>query len=89
MNEQSGGRPTEDDHGGGGAASLGHDVAGQTGVVGRVGEASLVDDEVVVGARVDVVVGQRAQQLFVFQPFHLRRMEDINMIFLRGGGQDM
>lgn len=64
--------PTEDDHSGCRAAPLGHDVAGQAGVVARVRQTRLVDDEVVVGSGVDVVVGQGAQQLLVFQPFHLR-----------------
>lgn len=70
--KQPAGRRTEDDHGGRGAASLSHDVAGQTGVVARVGQPCLADDEVVVGAGVDVAVGVGAQQLFVFQPLHLR-----------------
>lgn len=62
---------TEDDHSGCGAASLGYDVAGQTRVVARVGQTRLVDDEVVVGSGVNVVVGQGANQLLVFQPLHL------------------
>lgn len=39
-----------------GAASLSHDVASQACVVGRVGQTGLVDDKVVVGTCVDVVV---------------------------------
>lgn len=57
---------TEDDHSGGGAASLGHDVAGQAGVVARVRQTRLVDDEVVVGSRVDVVVSQGVHHLLIF-----------------------
>lgn len=67
-----GGRRTKDDHSGRGAASLRHDVAGEAGVVARVGQPSLVDDEVVVGSGIDVVVRQGTQHLFVFQPFHLQ-----------------
>lgn len=52
------GRHTKDYHSGRGAASLSHNVAGQTGVVARVGQPGLVDDEVVVCTGVDVVVGQ-------------------------------
>lgn len=57
-----------------GAASLGHDVAGDAGVVPRVGEPGLRDDQVVVGARVGESI--RAQRLFVLQPFHLNTAED-------------
>lgn len=64
--------PTEDHHGGRGAPSPRHDVTGQAGVVARIGQSRLVDDEVVVGAGDDVVVGEGAQRLLVLQPLHLQ-----------------
>lgn len=48
--------PTKDDHSSRGAASLGNDVACQAGIVPRVGESSFINDQVVVGSSVDVVV---------------------------------
>lgn len=51
-------RLTKDDHSSRGAASLGHDVAGQAGIVPRVGESCFIDDQVVVGSSVDVDVVQ-------------------------------
>lgn len=56
-----------------GAASLGHDVFGHAGVVGRVGEARLLDDQVVVDGDVEVPVVRRVDDLLVLQPLHLRR----------------
>lgn len=47
---------TKDDHGGGGTAPLGHDVAGHAGVVPRIRETSLRHDEVVVPSRIDDAV---------------------------------
>lgn len=57
-----------------GAASLGHDVAGDARVVPRIGEARLGDDEAVVASR--VCDGVRAQRFFVFEPLHLRTAEE-------------
>lgn len=62
---------TKDNHSGCGAASLCYNVACQTRVVARVGQTRLVDDEGMVGSSVNVVVGQGADQLLVFQPLHL------------------
>lgn len=62
---------TVHDHSGCGAAPFRHYVTGQAGVVARVGQTRLVDDEVVVGSGVDVVVSQGTQLLIVFQPFNL------------------
>lgn len=75
---QLGDKRTENDHSGCGTASLGHDVAGQAGVVARVGEPRLVDDEVVVSTGVDVVVSQGAQHLLVFEPLHLHMRDEEN-----------
>lgn len=56
---------TKDDHGSCSTASLGDDVAGQAGVIARVGESRFVNDQVVVSAGVDVVVVQRTHQLII------------------------
>lgn len=56
---------TKDDHSSRGTASLGYDVAGQAGVVPRVGESRFVNDQVVVGSSVNVVVVKRTHQLIV------------------------
>lgn len=68
-----GGGLTEDQDGGGGAASPGYDVAGLAAVVARVGESGLTDDQVVVSR-------QWPQRLLVLQPLHLEPVEG------RGGG---
>lgn len=47
---------TKDNHSSRGAASLGDDVAGQAGVVPRVGESCFVNDQVVVSSSVYVVI---------------------------------
>lgn len=64
---------TVDHNGGGGAAPFGHDVAGDAGVVPRIRQASLLDDEIVVASGIDDAV--RVQQLLIFQPLHLKSAE--------------
>lgn len=56
---------TIDDNCGGGAASLGHDVLGDAGVVGSVGKAGLFDDQVVVDGDVEVSVIRRINNFLV------------------------
>ena len=56
---------TVDNDCGGGAASLGHDVLRHTGVVGRVGETRLLDDQVVVDGDVEVSVVRGINDLLV------------------------
>lgn len=62
---------TIDHHGGRQAPPLGHDVGRHAGVVARVGESCLADDEVVVGPGVDVLVQVGVDGLLVLQPLHL------------------
>lgn len=68
-------RLTVDYNRGRGAASLGHDVAGDAGVVSRVGESGLWDDELVIVFWIDGGVVFEAQRLLVFQPLHLKTRE--------------
>lgn len=75
-------RLTVDHHGGGGAASLGHDVAGDAGVVPRVRQPGLGDDEVVVALPFHHALG--SDVLLVFQPFHLQGEGTRH-----GGGRDL
>lgn len=63
------GCPTVDHDGGGGAAPLGHDVAGHAGVVSGIRQLGLGDDEAVVARFIGDAFGD--ESLFVFQPFHL------------------
>lgn len=56
---------TVDDNRCRGAASLGHDVFSHAGVVGRVGEAGLLDDQVVVDGDVEVSVVRWVDHLLV------------------------
>lgn len=58
-------RFTVDDDRGGGAASLGHDVLRHTGVVCRVREAGLFDDQIVIDGDVEVPVICRVDDLLV------------------------
>lgn len=67
---------TVDDNSRRGAASLGHDVAGDAGIVSRIGEASFGDDEIMVTSRIDGAF--RAERLFIFQPFHLKTTESMS-----------
>lgn len=67
---------TVDDNCGGGAASLGHDVLSHTGVVGGVGEAGLLDDQVVVNGDVEVPVVCGINNLLILQPLHLERRRE-------------
>ena len=64
---------TVNDHGGVCAAPLGHDVARQAGVVARVRQAGLGDDEVVVGSLADLSV--HVQRFVVLQPGYLQTAE--------------
>lgn len=70
---------TVDDNRCRGAASLGHDVLRHAGVVRRVGEAGLLDDEVVVDGDVEVPVVCRVDDLLVLQPLHLGEEEKRHM----------
>lgn len=65
------GRPTVDHNGGGGAAPLGHDVAGHAGVISGIRQLGLGDDEAVVARLIGDAVGD--ESFFVFQPFHLKQ----------------
>jgi len=56
---------TIDDDRGGGAASLGHNVLSDTGVVGGVREAGLFDDQVVIDGDVKVSVICRINNFLV------------------------
>lgn len=67
-------RLTVDHDGGSGAASLGHDVAGDAGVVSRVGQSGLGDDEVVVALPLHDAL--HSDVLLVFQPFHLQGKDE-------------
>lgn len=64
-------RLTVDDDGGCGAPPLGHNVLGHAGVVCRVGQTRLLDDEVVVDGDVEVPVLRRVDDLLVLPPLHL------------------
>ena len=73
-NENGSGRaemPTIDDDSGGGTLAAGHDVLGHAGVVARVSQPRMLDDEVVVGRDEDVGVGLWVEQLLVPLPLHL------------------
>lgn len=66
---------TIDDDGGSGASSLGYDVLGHAGVVGRVRQPSLLDDQVVVDGDVEVTVVRRVDNLLILQPLNLCEKE--------------
>lgn len=53
------------------AASLGHDVASHAGVVGRVREPRLFDDQVVIDGDQKVGVLRWVDDVLVLQPVHL------------------
>lgn len=61
---------TVDYNSGRGTASLGHDVAGDTGIVPGIREAGFGDDEIMVASSFNDAFG--AERLFIFQPFHLK-----------------
>lgn len=63
---------TIDDDGGRGAAALGHDVLGHTGIVGRIRQAGLADDEVVVDGEQEVGVLGGVNNVLIFEPFYLQ-----------------
>lgn len=65
-------RLTVDDDGGRGAPAFGHDVLGDAGVVGGVGQTRLFDDQVVVDGDVEVPVVGGVDDLLVLQPLHLQ-----------------
>lgn len=56
---------TVDNNRGGGAASLGHNVLRHTRVVGGVGEAGLLNDQVVIDGDVEVPVVRGINNLLV------------------------
>lgn len=58
--------------GGRGAAALGHHVLGHTGVVGRIRQAGLADDEVVVDGEQEVGVLGGVDDVLVLEPFNLQ-----------------
>lgn len=64
-----------------GAPPFGHDVLRHAGVVGRVGQARLLDDQVVVDGDVEVPVLRRVDDLLVLQPLHLRRDDKTHYIW--------
>ena len=64
--------PTIDDDSSGGAAAPSHDVLGHAGVVGRVRQAGLADDEVVVDGEQEVGVLGGVDDILVLEPFHLQ-----------------
>lgn len=55
------------------AASLGHDVASHTGVVGRVREPRLFDDQVVINGDQKVRVLRWIDDVLVLKPVHLEK----------------
>ena len=63
---------TVDNDGGRGAAALCHDVLGHAGVVGRVRQAGLADDEVVVDGEQEVGVLGGVDDVLILEPFHLQ-----------------
>lgn len=63
---------TEDNDRGSGAATLGHDVLGHTGVVGRICQAGLADDEVVVDGEQEVGVLGGVDDVLILEPFYLQ-----------------
>lgn len=69
---------TVDDNRRRGAASFGHNVFSHAGVVCCVGEAGLLDDQVVIDGDVEVPVICRINDLFVLQPLHLRKRRSVN-----------
>lgn len=62
---------TIDNHCGCGAAALSHDVLGHTGIVGRVRQACLADDEVVVDGDQEVGVLSGVNDVLVLEPLNL------------------
>lgn len=62
---------TINDHSRRRAPSFGHDVLGHARVVSRVGQARLLDDQVVVDGDVEVPVLRRVNYLLVLPPLHL------------------
>lgn len=76
---------TEHDYSSCSAASFGDYVAGQAGVVGGVREPGFIDDQIVVSACVNVIVSERADQLLVFQPLHLRKKNKCQPKLLHSG----
>lgn len=73
-------RLTVDHHGGGGAASPGHDVAGHAGVVSRVGQSGLGDDEVVLALPLHHAF--HSDVLLVLQPLHLQGEDEAQQVEL-------
>lgn len=63
---------TIDDHGCCSAFPFGHNVFGNTSVVGCVRKPGLLDDQVVINGDVKISVFHRINHLFILQPLHLR-----------------
>lgn len=50
-----------------------NNVAGQAGVISRVGQSCFIDDQVVVSSSVNIDIVKRTHQLFVLQPLNLQK----------------
>lgn len=67
---------TIDNHSRCGAFPFGHNVFGNTSVIGGVRKPGLLDDQVVINGDVKVSVFHRINHLFVLQPLHLEVSKD-------------
>lgn len=54
------------------AFPLGDNVFGNTSIVGSIWEAGLLDDEVVINSNIKIPIFNRIDDVFIFQPFHLK-----------------
>ena len=63
---------TVDDKCGRAASALGHHVAGNACVICRIGQTSLLDDEVMVNGHQEVGIQSQVDSILVLQPVHLR-----------------
>lgn len=57
------------------AFPLGDNVFGHTSVVCSIREAGLLDDEVVIDSNIKIPICNRINDIFIFQPFHLKMHE--------------
>lgn len=62
---------TIDNHSRCGALPFGHNVFGDTSVIGRVRKPGLLDDQVVINGDVKIPVFHRINHLFILQPLNL------------------
>lgn len=53
------------------AASLSDHIASHAGIVSRVGESSLLDDQVMIDGNEKVRIQRRVNELLILQPVHL------------------